>query len=169
MILENAKNISNDRPPTVSIFSRNQPGAILGSECTDKEHCPYLEYQCLLPVKGDVLHINGSNVNTTLVLCHVTVLALGKCQNFEWLPVSKEMSKLEKLSLEYCTLIDYFRVTWCLCFKINENHFVNLTGATFALAAHVYTSMHKGRLHQQVCRGTWKSILSQIFCREKNV
>ena len=36
----------------------------------------------------------------------------------------------------------------------NENHFVNFTGATFALATHVYTSMHKGRLHQQVCRAT---------------
>ena len=31
-----------------------------------------------------------------------------------------------------------------------------------------YTSVHKGRLHQQVCRATWKSILSQIFFREKN-
>ena len=51
----------------------------------------------------------------------------------------------------------------------NENHFVNFTGATFALATHVYTSMHKSRLHQQVCRGTWKSILSQIFFNEKNV
>ena len=50
----------------------------------------------------------------------------------------------------------------------NENHFVNFTGATFALATHVYTSMHKSRLHQQVCRGTWKSILSQIFFNEKN-
>ena len=36
----------------------------------------------------------------------------------------------------------------------NKNHFVNFTGATFALATHVYTSMHKGRLHQQVCRAT---------------
>ena len=36
----------------------------------------------------------------------------------------------------------------------NENHFVNFTGATFALATHVYTSMHNSRLHQQVCRGT---------------
>ena len=36
----------------------------------------------------------------------------------------------------------------------NENHFVNFTGATFALATHVYTTMHKGRLHQQVCRAT---------------
>ena len=51
----------------------------------------------------------------------------------------------------------------------NENHFVNFTGATFALATHVYTSMHKSRLHQQVCRGTWKSILSQIFFNEKNL
>ena len=37
---------------------------------------------------------------------------------------------------------------------MNENHFVNFTGATFALATHVYTSMHKGRLHQQVYRAT---------------
>ena len=49
---------------------------------------------------------------------------------------------------------------------MNENHFVNFTGATFALATQVYTSMHNGRL--QVSRGTWKSILSQIFFREKN-
>ena len=49
----------------------------------------------------------------------------------------------------------------------NENHFVNFTGATFALATHVYTSMHNGRLHQQISRGTRKSILSQIFFREK--
>ena len=52
--------------------------------------------------------------------------------------------------------------------KINENHFVNFTGATFALATHVYISMHKGRLQQNVCRATWKSILSQIFFREKS-
>ena len=26
----------------------------------------------------------------------------------------------------------------------NENHFVNFTGATFALATHVYTNMHNG-------------------------
>ena len=38
--------------------------------------------------------------------------------------------------------------------KVNENHFVNFTEATFALATHVYISMHKGRLHQQVCRAT---------------
>ena len=38
--------------------------------------------------------------------------------------------------------------------ELNESHFVNFTGATFALATHVYTSMHKGRLHQQVCRAT---------------
>ena len=44
---------------------------------------------------------------------------------------------------------------------------MNFTGATFALATHVYTSMHKGRLHQQVCRATWKSILLQIFFTEK--
>ena len=49
----------------------------------------------------------------------------------------------------------------------NENHFANFTGATFALATHDYTSMHKGRLHQQVCRATWKSILSRIFFTEK--
>ena len=36
----------------------------------------------------------------------------------------------------------------------NENHFVNFTVATFALATHVYTNMHKSRFHQQVCRGT---------------
>ena len=35
----------------------------------------------------------------------------------------------------------------------NENHFVNFTRATFALATHVDTSMHKDRLYQQVCRG----------------
>ena len=46
---------------------------------------------------------------------------------------------------------------------------MNFTGATFALATQVYTSMHNGRLHQQVSRGTWKSILSQISFREKNV
>ena len=34
---------------------------------------------------------------------------------------------------------------------------MNFTGATFALAPHVYTSMHKGRLHQQVCRAKRKS------------
>ena len=28
-------------------------------------------------------------------------------------------------------------------FTKNENHFVNFTGATFALATHVYTSVHK--------------------------
>ena len=28
-------------------------------------------------------------------------------------------------------------------------------------------TMHKGRLHQQVCHATWKSILFQIFFREK--
>ena len=49
----------------------------------------------------------------------------------------------------------------------NENYFVNFTGATFALATHIYTSMHRGRLHQQFCRRTWQSILSQIFFREK--
>ena len=53
--------------------------------------------------------------------------------------------------------------------KSNENHFVNFTGATFALATQLYTSMYNGRLHQQVSRGTWKSILSQISFREKNV
>ena len=41
------------------------------------------------------------------------------------------------------------------------------TGATLALVTHVYTSMHKGHLHQQVCRMTWKSILSKISCRDK--
>ena len=39
-------------------------------------------------------------------------------------------------------------------FTQNENHFVNFTGATFALVTHVCTSMHKGRLHQQVYRAT---------------
>ena len=61
-----------------------------------------------------------------------------------------------------------FKLTSDLFFLVNENHFVNFTGATFALATHVYTSMHKSRLHQQVCRGTWKSILSQIFFNQKN-
>ena len=37
---------------------------------------------------------------------------------------------------------------------LNKNHFVNFTGAIFAFAIHVYTYMHKGRLHQQVCRTT---------------
>ena len=31
-----------------------------------------------------------------------------------------------------------------------------------------YTTVHKSRSHQQVCRTTWKAILSQIFFREKN-
>ena len=39
-------------------------------------------------------------------------------------------------------------------YNSNENHFVNFTGVTFALGTHVYTSMHKGRSHQQVCRAT---------------
>ena len=36
----------------------------------------------------------------------------------------------------------------------------NFTGATFALATHVYTSMHKGRLHIN-------KFVAQIFFREK--
>ena len=44
---------------------------------------------------------------------------------------------------------------------------MNFTEATFALATYVYTSMHKGRLSQQVFCGHRKSILSQIFCRER--
>jgi len=51
--------------------------------------------------------------------------------------------------------------------SLNENHFVNFTEATLALTTHVYTSMLKGRLHQQVGRATWKSILSQTFFSEK--
>ena len=53
--------------------------------------------------------------------------------------------------------------------KGSENNFVNFTGATFTLATQVYTTMHKSRLHQQVCHATWKSILSQIFFREKKL
>lgn len=80
--VENPKNSSNDGPLTVSVVSRNKSSSV----CTKKEHSPYLEYQCIPPVKGDVLYVNGPSFNTTLVLCYVTVFALGKsCNIFKFI------------------------------------------------------------------------------------
>ena len=59
------------------------------------------------------------------------------------------------LNLNYQDMIDANKRTFCDTINNeNENHFVNFTGATFALATHVYTSVHKGRSQQQVCRAT---------------
>ena len=43
---------------------------------------------------------------------------------------------------------------------------MNFTRATLALATHVYTSIHKGRLHQQVCRGH-KNLFYRKYSVEK--
>lgn len=74
MTVENAKNTSNDGPLTVLVLPRSKSSFV----CAEKKRSSYLEYHCIPPVKGDALYINGPSFNTTLVLCYVTVLALGK-------------------------------------------------------------------------------------------
>ena len=77
--IETVKNMSDDSPLTVTIWSRNQSEIILGSVCVEKQSSGfYWKYKCLPPVKGEFLRIVGANKNTTLVLCHITVLGLGQ-------------------------------------------------------------------------------------------
>ena len=51
----------------------------------------------------------------------------------------------------------------------NENHFVNIFGAIFAFTTHVYTSIDKGRLHQQVCPRHENLFYRKYSLEKKNV
>lgn len=74
------KNMTNERPLTLYVWSRDRDDSGPPLRCEKNELSgPNLEYDCLPPVKGEFLLVKVPNgFNTTLVLCLVTVLGLGK-------------------------------------------------------------------------------------------